>query len=117
KPDNVFLSEDNTVKLGDFGLAKELAGAGHLSDTSVGTPYYMSPELMNEQQYDERTDVWSLGCLLYEAAALTRPFNAQNQLSLALKINSGRVARIPSRYSPQLFQAIEWMLNKAVCWI
>ncbi|CAN0287823.1 unnamed protein product [Discosporangium mesarthrocarpum] len=70
KPDNVFLLEDNTVKLGDFGLAKELAGAGHLAETSVGTPYYMSPELMNEQRYDERTDIWSLGCLLYEAAAL-----------------------------------------------
>lgn len=58
------------VQLGDFGLAKELAGA-QLAETSVGTPYYMSPELINEQRYDERTDVWSLGCLMYEAAALT----------------------------------------------
>lgn len=59
-----------TRKLGDFGLAKELSGA-QLAETSVGTPYYMSPELINEQRYDERTDVWSLGCLMYEAAALT----------------------------------------------
>lgn len=57
-------------QLGDFGLAKELSGA-QLAETSVGTPYYMSPELINEQRYDERTDVWSLGCLMYEAAALT----------------------------------------------
>ena len=56
--------------MGDFGLAKELSGA-QLAETSVGTPYYMSPELINEQRYDERTDVWSLGCLMYEAAALT----------------------------------------------
>lgn len=57
-------------QLGDFGLAKELSGA-QLAETSVGTPYYMSPELINEQRYDERTDVWSLGCLMYEASALT----------------------------------------------
>ncbi|CAM9768727.1 unnamed protein product, partial [Hapterophycus canaliculatus] len=111
KPENVFLTSDNVVKLGDFGLAKELSGA-QLAETSVGTPYYMSPELINEQRYDERTDVWSLGCLMYEAAALTRPFNAQNQLALAMKINAGKVAPIPSRYSLALFATIEWMLNK-----
>eukprot|EP00903_Cladosiphon_okamuranus_P020587 g18898.t1 len=111
KPDNVFLTSDNVVKLGDFGLAKELSGA-QLAETSVGTPYYMSPELINEQRYDERTDVWSLGCLMYEAAALARPFNAQNQLALAMKINTGKVAPIPSRYSPGLFATIQWMLNK-----
>ncbi|CAM9327949.1 unnamed protein product, partial [Laminaria digitata] len=84
-----------------------------LAETSVGTPYYMSPELINEQRYDERTDVWSLGCLMYEASALSRPFNAHNQLSLAMKINTGRVAPIPSRYSSELFATIEWMLHKA----
>ncbi|CBJ31713.1 conserved unknown protein [Ectocarpus siliculosus] len=111
KPDNVFLTSDNVVKLGDFGLAKELSGA-QLAETSVGTPYYMSPELINEQRYDERTDVWSLGCLMYEAAALTRPFDAHNQLALAMKINTSKVAPIPSRYSPDLFATIEWMLSK-----
>ncbi|CAM9763708.1 unnamed protein product, partial [Ectocarpus fasciculatus] len=111
KPDNVFLTSDNVVKLGDFGLAKELSGA-QLAETSVGTPYYMSPELINEQRYDERTDVWSLGCLMYEAAALTRPFDAHNQLALAMKINTSKVAPIPSRYSPGLFATIEWMLSK-----
>ncbi|CAN0278654.1 unnamed protein product [Pylaiella littoralis] len=111
KPENVFLTSENVVKLGDFGLAKELSGA-QLAETSVGTPYYMSPELINEQRYDERTDVWSLGCLMYEASALTRPFNAHNQLALAMKINTGKVAPIPSRYSPGLFATIEWMLNK-----
>ncbi|CAB1117479.1 unnamed protein product [Ectocarpus sp. CCAP 1310/34] len=111
KPDNVFLTSDNVVKLGDFGLAKELSGA-QLAETSVGTPYYMSPELINEQRYDERTDVWSLGCLMYEAAALTRPFDAHNQLALAMKINTSKVAPIPSRYSLDLFATIEWMLSK-----
>lgn len=57
-------------QLGDFGLATELSGT-QLAEGSVGTPYYMSPELVNEGHYDDRTDVWSLGCLMYEAAALS----------------------------------------------
>jgi len=54
--------------------------------TSVGTPYYMSPELINEHKYNEKSDIWACGCLLYEMCALSPPFVAQNYLALAMKI-------------------------------
>ena len=68
KPGNILLDEHDNVKIGDFGLAKELKSDSKFAKTYVGTPYYMSPEVINEQRYDERSDIWALGCLLYEIA-------------------------------------------------
>lgn len=82
-----------------------------LAQTSVGTPVYMSPEVINEEAYDERSDVWSLGCVMYEAAALVPPFTASNHLSLALKINKGAFTHIPNIYSQQLSDMITRMLE------
>ncbi|KDO35492.1 NEK protein kinase [Saprolegnia parasitica CBS 223.65] len=112
KPGNIFLDAQNNAKLGDFGLAKELSSESKFAQTNVGTPYYMSPEMVNEMTYDERSDIWALGCLLYEMAALAPPFDATNQLALAKKINAGKFARIPEAYSEDLFQAIKWMLHR-----
>ena len=80
------------------------------AQTNVGTPYYMSPEQINEQKYDEKSDIWSLGCLVYEMAAQRPPFKAQNQLALALKIKEGTFDRIPKRYSEELWNVIKCML-------
>lgn len=77
----------------------------------MGTPYYMSPEQINEQKYNEKSDIWSLGCLTYEMAALRPPFKAQNQLALALKIKEGQYERIPSLYSQELWAVIQCMLR------
>ena len=71
----------------------------------------MSPEVINEQKYDERSDIWALGCLLYEMAALRPPFEASNQVLLAGKINKGRFPSLPSKYSDELYSCIRWMLN------
>jgi NIMA (never in mitosis gene a)-related kinase len=111
KPANVLLDANNNVKLGDFGLSKELNNKSAFAKTNVGTPFYMSPELVNELQYNDRSDIWSVGCLLYEMAALCPPFEASNQLALAVKINAGKFARIPSRYSDSLYRMIQWMLR------
>ena len=70
----------------------------------------MSPEQINEQKYDEKSDIWSLGCLVYEMAAQRPPFKAQNQLALALKIKEGTFDRIPKRYSEELWNVIKCML-------
>jgi serine/threonine protein kinase len=72
----------------------------------------MSPEMVNEMTYDDRSDIWALGCLLYEMATLGPPFDATNQLALAKKINAGKFTRIPSQYSEGLFQVIRWMLHR-----
>jgi NIMA (never in mitosis gene a)-related kinase len=106
KPANILLDSDQNIKMGDFGLAKELNSQSHLATTNVGTPFYMAPEIINEKDYDEKSDIWSLGCLLYELAALKPPFEAQNAVTLAMRINAGRFPRIPSRYSDSLQDVI-----------
>ncbi|KIY69899.1 kinase-like protein [Cylindrobasidium torrendii FP15055 ss-10] len=111
KPDNVFLDEKNIVKLGDFGLSKALSHAS-FANTYVGTPYYMSPELMEEKAYDAKSDIWSLGCLIYELCALRPPFHeAQTHNELSLLIRGGRIPPLPKGYSSALFNVIKSMLN------
>ena len=111
KPSNIFLDEKQVAKLGDFGFAKAMSIQSMYAHTYLGTPFYMSPEQINESQYNEKSDVWSLGCVVYEMATLTPPFIAENQLSLALKIKAGQFKRIPERYSEELMRSIKWMLN------
>ncbi|XP_069464624.1 serine/threonine-protein kinase Nek2 [Ambystoma mexicanum] len=111
KPANIFLDAKQNVKLGDFGLARILQHDHSFAKTFVGTPYYMSPEQMNYEAYNEKSDIWSLGCLLYELCSLTPPFTAYNQKILAERIKEGKFARIPFRYSDELYKVIVKMLS------
>lgn len=111
KPANIFLDSRHNVKLGDFGLARILHHDTSFAKTFVGTPYYMSPEQMNQMSYNEKSDIWSLGCLLYELCALSPPFTAFNQRELAEKIREGRFRRIPYRYSEELNTLLSRMLH------
>ncbi|KIR29347.1 NEK protein kinase [Cryptococcus deuterogattii LA55] len=110
KPENVFLS-DEFVKLGDFGLSKEM-GAASFTSTYVGTPLYMPPEILAENRYDTKSDIWSLGCVVYEMCALHSPFSAaQTQPELITMVKSGKIPSLPARYSPALRSAIKAMLT------
>ncbi|XP_053315056.1 serine/threonine-protein kinase Nek2 [Spea bombifrons] len=111
KPANIFLDAKKNVKVGDFGLARILHHDTSFAKTFVGTPYYMSPEQMNRMSYNEKSDIWSLGCLMYELCALSPPFTAYNQKELAEKIREGKFRRIPYRYSEELNRIITTMLN------
>ncbi|KAF9786332.1 kinase-like protein [Thelephora terrestris] len=112
KPDNVFLDENNRVKLGDFGLSKALAQAS-FAQTYVGTPYYMSPELMQEKAYDSKSDIWSLGCLIYELCALKPPFHeAKTHSELSILVRNGRIPPLPRGYSQALSNTIKAMLSQ-----
>lgn len=111
KPGNVFFDSKNNVKLGDFGLSRILSKDSQYASTHVGTPYYMSPEQIKESKYNEKSDIWSAGCVLYEMAALKPPFEAANQLSLAEKIKNGKFDRLPSKYSEELQRVVAWMLR------
>ena len=111
KPSNVFLDGDNNAKLGDFGLSRILSEENNFAYSQVGTPYYMSPEQIEDLKYNEKSDIWSLGCFLYEMATFTPPFNASNQLSLAMKIKNGNVNEIPNIYSQELNNVIMCLIR------
>ena len=88
KSANVFLNSEGTAKLGDLNVSK-VAKYGGLLFTQTGTPYYASPEVWRDQPYDHKSDIWSLGCLLYELTTLQPPFKAANMDQLYKKVLSG----------------------------
>jgi NIMA (never in mitosis gene a)-related kinase len=104
---NMFLSKDNSIKIGDLGVAKMLNQTNVMAKTVVGTPYYLSPELCEEKPYNNKSDIWSLGCCLYELCTLRHPFEAQNQGALILKILKGKFNPIPPTFSRQLAEMVE----------
>ncbi|KAK5685689.1 G2-specific serine/threonine protein kinase [Elasticomyces elasticus] len=110
KPENVFLGVNNAVKLGDFGLSKIIASHDFAS-TYVGTPFYMSPEICAAEKYSYASDVWSLGCIMYELATRKVPFDARSHPELIMKIKAGRVEALPRVYSRELGDAISWCLK------
>ncbi|GAB7344951.1 hypothetical protein MBLNU457_3383t2 [Dothideomycetes sp. NU457] len=105
KPENVFLGDGNAVKLGDFGLSKIIASHDFAS-TYVGTPFYMSPEICMSERYSLYSDIWSLGCVMYELCAGEPPFNAKTHLDLIQKIRLGKVTPLPRTYSRELSEVI-----------
>jgi serine/threonine protein kinase len=70
------------IKVGDFGVTKLLESTAAMAKTTIGTPYYISPEICLEQPYSYASDVWAIGVLMYELCALTVPFNAKDFASL-----------------------------------
>ena len=106
----VFLGVDNSVKLGDFGLSK-LMQSHDFASTYVGTPFYMSPEICAAEKYTLHSDIWSLGCVMYELCARTQPFNAKTHFHLIQKIKEGRLDPLPSVYSQTLQDVIRSCLS------
>ncbi|KFQ41639.1 Serine/threonine-protein kinase Nek5, partial [Nestor notabilis] len=115
KAQNIFLSNNGEVaKLGDFGIARQLNSTMEFAHTCVGTPYYLSPEICENQPYNNKTDIWSLGCVLYELCALKHPeyllssfyclikFEGNSLHQLVLKICRGRFHPVSPNYSYDL---------------
>lgn len=102
----VFLGEDNSVKLGDFGLSK-IMQSHDFASTYVGTPFYMSPEICAAERYTLKSDIWSLGCIIYELCSREPPFNAKSHFQLVQRIKEGKIAPLPSVYSPELNAVIK----------
>ncbi len=109
---NVFLSKDFHVRLGDLGVAKVLNQNTNFAHTMVGTPYYLSPELCQEKPYNEKSDVWSLGCVLYEMCALKHPFESRNQAALIMKIIQGKYDPLSTTYSRDMIDIVTQCLQK-----
>ena len=112
KTSNIFISRDGKLKLGDFGIAKVLENSVQNAETVVGTPYYMSPEICQNKPYSFKSDLWSLGCILFELCSLDRAFTATNLLGLVTQINEKKVDRIPSHYSDELNDLVQRLLDK-----
>jgi len=104
---NVFLTSADDVRLGDLGVARVLSQNTQFADTFVGTPYYLSPELCEEKPYNELSDVWAYGCVVYEMSTLKHPFEAKNQAALLIKILQGRYAPLSDSYSGDLKALID----------
>ncbi len=106
----VFLGADNSVKLGDFGLSK-IMQSHDFASTYVGTPFYMSPEICAAERYTLHSDIWSLGCIMYELCAREPPFSAKTHFHLVEKIKGGKLAPLPSVYSAELQTVIKSCLK------
>lgn len=100
------------VKLGDFGLARYLSGRNQLATTHVGTPYYMSPEVLGKGQYDEKSDIWSLGCCIYEILTGRPPFYARSYDELRNYVKDGMVPDLPKCYSKELNSILKLMFER-----
>uniref|UniRef100_A0A1I8N4M9 non-specific serine/threonine protein kinase n=1 Tax=Musca domestica TaxID=7370 RepID=A0A1I8N4M9_MUSDO len=111
KPANIFLDLEGNVKLGDFGLARMLKRNESFAETFVGTPYYMSPEMVKGSKYDRKSDVWAVGCLIYEMCALRPPFKGKEFTQLSANISNGKFSKIPEIYSKDLQEIIAFMLE------
>jgi len=116
KPANIMLgtagSGPPVVKLGDFGIAKVLSNTMELARTAIGTPYYLSPEICREERYNNKSDIWSLGCILYEMCSLKHAFEGRNMKGLVRAIMRGKVAALPRGFSPGVTELISACLHR-----
>lgn len=106
---NVYLFKNGIIKIGDMNVSK-VAKMGLLY-TQTGTPYYASPEVWKDRPYDSKSDIWSLGCVIYEVAALCPPFQATDMKGLYRKVTLGDFPAIPSIYSEDLTKLIRMLLK------
>ncbi|XP_038150278.1 serine/threonine-protein kinase Nek3 isoform X2 [Cyprinodon tularosa] len=111
KSKNIFLTDDGSVKLGDFGSACILNSSKAYAHTYVGTPYYVAPEIWDNKPYNNKSDVWSLGCVLYELCTLKHPFQASSWKSLILKVCRGAYPPLPKHLPYELHYLIKQMFK------
>lgn len=111
KSQNIFLTKNGLIKLGDFGIAKCLNYTLEKVKTVVGTPYYLSPEIVENRPYSFKSDIWSLGVLLYELICLKMPFDASSLPMLYIKIIRGAYSPIPNNFSKELRSLVNMLLT------
>jgi len=109
KSANVFILKNDHVKLGDLNVSKIMRE--ELVYTQTGTPYYASPEVWRDQPYNTKSDIWSLGCVVYEMCAMKTPFRGKDMEAVYQKVKKGIFDPIPSVYSSELEHFISMCLQ------
>ena len=109
---NLFITKDRHIKIGDLGVSAFSSSGDNLHYTRVGTPLYISPELVKQKPYDYKTDIWSFGCSLYHLACLEPPFTGGNLIVLGNNIVKGVPKALPTHYSNELKSFVDKMLEK-----
>uniref|UniRef100_A0ABI7WVH1 non-specific serine/threonine protein kinase n=1 Tax=Felis catus TaxID=9685 RepID=A0ABI7WVH1_FELCA len=112
KSQNIFLTKDGTIQLGDFGIARVLNSTVELARTCIGTPYYLSPEICENKPYNNKSDIWALGCVLYEMCTLKHAFEAGSMKNLVLKIISGSFPPVSLHYSYDLRNLLSQLFKR-----
>merc|ERR1719456_725144 len=112
KSQNFFLTTSGKLKIGDFGIAKVLDNTAACAQTTIGTPYYLSPEICQERPYSWASDMWSLGCVLYECCCLKVPFDASNLRQLIDRITRGPTPQVVGNYSHELRGLVQELLER-----
>ena len=108
---NIFLTKKFEAKIGDLGVAKRLENTNHAM-TFIGTPYYVSPEMCRNKPYNEKSDIWALGCILYELLTFNHPFTATNQAALFIKILNNKYNPFPPGVPEDLKNMVNFILEK-----
>ena len=113
KPDNLFLTGDYKIKIGDFGIAKKLKSKNEYAKTQTGTLLYMAPEIINDQKYNNKVDIWALGCIIYELCTLNFCFENTSIKKLIYTINESSYKKIDENiYGNEMQKLINLLLNK-----
>ncbi|CAF3412831.1 unnamed protein product [Rotaria sp. Silwood1] len=111
KARNIFLKSNN-IKIGDFGISRILVGTMDVATTFTGTPYYMSPEVLKHDGYESKSDIWSVGCLLYEMCTWEHAFGGKGLMNVIYKVVEGKAPELPTTYSKELNDVLKKMLIK-----
>lgn len=114
KPQNIMLLEDGTIKVADFGIARFARASQHtVTDKAIGSVHYISPEQAKGENTDEKSDIYSIGVMLYEMTTGTLPFDADSPVSVALKQIQSQPKR-PRAVNPDIPEGLEDITIRAM---
>ncbi|TNJ26662.1 Kinase, NEK [Giardia muris] len=111
KPANILVADEDVIKLADFGFSRTFNSSDMLN-TQLGTPNYTAPEILSKQPYNEKADIWSLGCVMFHLCSLEFPFMAMNQVELTQNVKNGKRREFPRDvYSKEMEQLVDSMMQ------